>query len=44
VLENSGMKVTCAAEGQEAVELFEKSEPGYYGAIFMDVMMPRIAS
>lgn len=42
MLENSGMKVTCAADGQEAVELFEKSEPGYYGAIFMDVMMPRM--
>lgn len=44
MLENSGMKVTCTADGQEAVELFEKSEPGYYGAIFMNVMMPRIAS
>ena len=42
MLENSGMEVTCAADGQEAVELFEKSEPGYYGAIFMDVMMPRM--
>ena len=42
MLENSGMKVTCAVDGQEAVELFEKSEPGYYGAIFMDVMMPRM--
>ena len=42
MLENSGMKVTCAADGQEAVELFEKSDPGYYGAIFMDVMMPRM--
>lgn len=42
MLENNGMKVTCAADGQEAVELFEKSEPGYYGAIFMDVMMPRM--
>ena len=42
MLENNGMKVTCAADGHEAVELFEKSEPGYYGAIFMDVMMPRM--
>ena len=24
MLENSGMKVTCAADGQEAIELFEK--------------------
>ena len=42
MLENSGLEVTCAADGQEAVEIFEKSEPGYYGAIFMDIMMPRM--
>lgn len=26
----------------EAVERFEKSEPGYYDTIFMDIMMPNL--
>ena len=42
ILENSGMEVTCAEDGQEAVELFAKSEPGYFGVIYMDIMMPRM--
>ena len=42
MLENSGMEVTRAADGQEAVELFEKSAPGYFGVIYMDIMMPRM--
>ena len=25
-----------------AVELFEKSPPGYFGVIYMDIMMPRM--
>lgn len=25
-----------------AVELFEKSAPGYFGVIYMDIMMPRM--
>ena len=29
-----------AVNGQVAVEMFEKSEPGYYDAILMDVRMP----
>ena len=32
--------VTVAANGKEAVELFEQSPPGTYALIFMDVMMP----
>ena len=31
-----------AADGQEAVELFEKSAPGCFGVIYMDIMMPRM--
>ena len=31
-----------AADGQEAVELFQKSPVGYYDLILMDVMMPRL--
>ena len=42
ILENSGMEVTCAEDGQEAVELFAKSAPGYFGVIYMDIMMPRM--
>ena len=42
MLENSGIEVTRAADGQEAVELFEKSAPGYFGVIYMDIMMPRM--
>lgn len=34
------MTVEGAVNGQEAVELFEKSEPGYYSVILMDIMMP----
>ena len=42
ILEDSGMEVTCAADGQEAVEIFEKSAPDYFGGIYMDIMMPRM--
>lgn len=42
MLENSGMEVTRAADGQEAVELFGKSAPGCFGVIYMDIMMPRM--
>ena len=42
MLEHHGMEVTPAVDGQEAVEIFEKSAPGYFGAIYMDIMMPRM--
>ena len=42
ILEDSGMEVTCAVDGQEAVEIFEKSAPDYFGVIYMDIMMPRL--
>ena len=42
ILENSGMEVTCAQDGQEAVEIFEQSAPGYFGVVYMDIMMPRM--
>ncbi len=42
LLENNGLEVTCVADGQEAVEIFEKSAPGYFGVIYMDIMMPRM--
>ena len=40
VLQNEGADVTKAWNGQEAVELFRKSESGEFDAILMDIMMP----
>lgn len=40
LLEERGMIITKAWNGQEAVELFSKSEPGGYDLILMDIMMP----
>ena len=40
MLQNEGAEVTKAWNGQEAVELFRKSEPGEFDAILMDIMMP----
>ena len=34
--------MTCVADGVEAVERFEKSAPGYFSVIYMDIMMPRL--
>ena len=35
-----GARCELASNGQEAVELFERSEPGYFDMILMDVQMP----
>ena len=40
LLEKAGMTVDCAANGQEAVDAFIKSDYGYYDAVLMDVRMP----
>ena len=42
MLQNEEADVTKAWNGQEAVELFRKSEPGEFDAILMDIMMPVI--
>ncbi len=42
MLENHGIEVTPAVDGQEAVEIFEHSVQGYFGVIYMDIMMPRM--
>ena len=42
MLESHGIEVTCAVDGQDAVEVFERSESGYFGVIYMDIMMPRL--
>ena len=40
VIQNEGASVTKAWNGQEAVEIFGKSEPGEFDVILMDIMMP----
>ena len=42
LLEDQGATVTLAKDGQQAIDLFEKSAPGWYDAILMDVMMPNV--
>lgn len=39
-LEQEDVKVYTAMNGAEAVEMFEKSEVGFYDIILMDIMMP----
>ena len=40
MLQNEGADVTKAWNGQEAVEIFEKSRSGEFDVILMDIMMP----
>lgn len=40
MMEDNGIKVEEAENGQEAVDKFWASKPGYYDAILMDIMMP----
>ena len=40
LLEAEGVQCDMAENGQEAVDIFAKHEPGTYDAILMDVMMP----
>ena len=40
VLQNEGAVVTKAWNGREALDLFEKSGPGAFDVILMDIMMP----
>lgn len=40
-LEECGMRVTRAADGQEAVEIFASHPAGTFDIILMDVMMPK---
>ena len=42
MLEEQGIRVECAADGQEAVARFAESEPGHYDVILMDIMMPEL--
>jgi signal transduction histidine kinase/ActR/RegA family two-component response regulator len=40
VLESEGIIVTCAENGQAALDIYEASECGAFDAILMDLMMP----
>ena len=40
LLDMEGATVELAANGQEALQIFEASEPGTYDAVLMDVQMP----
>ncbi len=40
LLTDAGADITKAMNGQQAVDLFEKNEPGTFDVILMDVMMP----
>ena len=40
LLQSIGLKVDWAEDGQKAVGMFEKSAPGSYFAVFMDMQMP----
>ena len=42
LLEDSGMIVTHAADGQEVVDLFANHPAGTYDIILMDIMMPKM--
>lgn len=40
ILSSIGLELERAENGQECLEMFEKSEVGYYDAILMDIRMP----
>lgn len=40
ILAETGVSVEVAVNGKEALEMFEKSEVGYYDLILMDIQMP----
>ena len=40
LLESTNAEIVTAENGQEAVELFARSEPAYYDLILMDIQMP----
>lgn len=40
LLKMKGFEIECAADGKQALELFEGKEPGYFDGILMDIRMP----
>jgi len=42
LLSPTNLTIEMATNGREAVEMFKRSEPGYYRLIFMDIQMPEL--
>lgn len=42
MLERNDIQVVCAKDGQEVIDLFEKSEVNEFDFILMDIMMPKL--
>ena len=40
ILKDTGLNITCAETGREALEIFENSTDGTYQMILMDIQMP----
>ena len=40
--ENTGFPVECPADVMEAFKNYDESAPGYYDAVFMDIMKPNM--
>jgi signal transduction histidine kinase/CheY-like chemotaxis protein len=40
LLSQTGAQIICAGNGREAVDVFAKSEPGFFNIILMDIQMP----
>jgi len=40
LLEDTGISIDCAENGEEAVKTFKKSPSNYYDLVFMDIQMP----
>jgi signal transduction histidine kinase/ActR/RegA family two-component response regulator len=40
LLSDTGILIECAGNGQEAVDLFRDSPPGYFDLVLMDMQMP----
>ena len=40
LLEEAGAETVMAADGRQAVNIFQDSQVGYFDAILMDIMMP----
>lgn len=40
MLKDQGAEITTVSDGSQAVELFKKSEEGFFDVILMDIMMP----
>ena len=42
VMEDAGIEIEEAVDGDIAVEMISRSEPGYYNLVLMDIQMPRM--